>query len=101
MDNIVYVPTPVSVKPEKDGVYAVITEFSDEFSVRSYFNRSFTNYDGYKVTHWLRPVSASELLGEAWDAGYDYRQYLSDRMMSDHADAPDKEESIKSILNKH
>lgn len=53
-------------KEPKEGMYLVLTEFSDTLSYRHYsdISKLFTNYDGYNVTHVLVEVELSELIKE-------------------------------------
>lgn len=78
-DDIVYIPTPISVKPEKSGEY-FLTYTSDEYRMhKAQFGVGFDSwFDGYgdavnssNISSWLRPASLSEFEKASFKAGFE------------------------------
>lgn len=66
----VYIPTPISNPPEKDGWYYVMNP-NKEIMPRmvQFYNGNWSNWQDVNIEYYLKPVSLTDLLGEAIEWG--------------------------------
>lgn len=58
MTDYIFIPTPISVKPDTDGEYMALTAPEEKYSVRLYWNKKWLGRT--KPTHYLRKVPRKE-----------------------------------------
>lgn len=84
----IFIPTPIDVKPEKEGWYVLIKNSEVPRDIAYYRHSGWdirlVSQRGmagpiYNYSHWLKPVSKSEydreIAKKAFDAGQDYHHY--------------------------
>jgi len=56
---LVYVPTPISELPKKEGYYHTIGK-----CMECYYHADLKKFDdeGEEITHWLKPVELSDII---------------------------------------
>lgn len=52
--------------PGEGGIYYVKTKYSDELTHRMFDGKVFHNYNGFPVTHWLRPLPEGSVVVSGW-----------------------------------
>lgn len=71
--KIVYVPTPISERPEKEGWYMVKFNNEEGFSEREFRNGLWSSKWLSAMEHWLKPVDLASITPEG--GGYSERQH--------------------------
>ena len=111
MSDIIYIPTPITQKPEKDGYFLVFDPaFQDSGRCLYFFDGDWYENEweakgnehckSYDVDDnlWLRPAKLSEVIGEAWDAAGDFYERFIDKSQDDKPMPLDKTQYINSKI---
>lgn len=93
-----YLPTPISKPPTEDGFYFTLMgeQTGNNWFKEGRWLDEILNSRPTEVTHWLRPVDLSRMIGEAFEAG-EQRQYERANLVK--IKALDKDDYVQSILN--
>lgn len=97
-----YIPTPIGVKPKKEGNYAVMMDGDPSYMPRAAYSKKGWAYPTYEpFTHWLRPVDLSRMLEETWDAAIAHHEQeeRSPGLVGPRNPKPNKHQFLQSILN--
>ena len=62
-EEVIYVPTPIDIKPEKSGWYHVLNLNKEILSRMVYFTGGQWDAN-YEFPHWLKPYTVEEYNGE-------------------------------------